>query len=139
MVFFESPHRLAAALADLAAAFGADRPAAVCRELTKTYEEVRRGPLAELAGWAADERAGRDHAGGRRARRGAGRRRGAGAELAARGGRAQEARRCRAAQGRPSPRSAAQAGLPKRVVFDAVVAGKSRRAVQPGTRWPADH
>src|SRR5664280_2525038 len=52
-VFFEAPHRLAAALADLAAAFGADRPAAVCRELTKTYEEVRRAPLAELAAWAA--------------------------------------------------------------------------------------
>ncbi|SFK84737.1 16S rRNA (cytidine(1402)-2'-O)-methyltransferase [Geodermatophilus ruber] len=53
MVFFESPHRLADALADAAAAFGDDRAAAVCRELTKTHEEVRRGPLAELAGWAA--------------------------------------------------------------------------------------
>src|SRR3954462_474203 len=54
MVFYESPHRLAEALADAVAAFGADRPAAVCRELTKTHEEVRRGPLGELAGWAAD-------------------------------------------------------------------------------------
>jgi 16S rRNA (cytidine1402-2'-O)-methyltransferase len=54
MVFFESPHRLAATLADAAAAFGDDRPAAVCRELTKTHEEVRRGGLAELATWAAD-------------------------------------------------------------------------------------
>jgi 16S rRNA (cytidine1402-2'-O)-methyltransferase len=54
MVFFESPHRLAEALADAAAAFGDARQAAVCRELTKTYEEIRRGPLAELAGWAAD-------------------------------------------------------------------------------------
>jgi 16S rRNA (cytidine1402-2'-O)-methyltransferase len=54
MVFFESPHRLAATLADAAAAFGEDRPAAVCRELTKTHEEVRRGGLAELAAWAAD-------------------------------------------------------------------------------------
>ena len=52
-VFFEAPHRLAATLTDLAAAFGADRPAAVCRELTKTYEEVRRGPLGDLAAWAA--------------------------------------------------------------------------------------
>jgi 16S rRNA (cytidine1402-2'-O)-methyltransferase len=52
MVFFEAPHRLAASLADLAAAFGDDRPAAVCRELTKTHEEVRRGPLSELVTWA---------------------------------------------------------------------------------------
>jgi 16S rRNA (cytidine1402-2'-O)-methyltransferase len=53
MVFFEAPHRLAAALLALAEAFGQERPAAVCRELTKTYEEVRRGPLGELAEWAA--------------------------------------------------------------------------------------
>lgn len=52
MVFFEAPHRLAAALATMADGLGADRPAAVCRELTKTYEEVRRGSLAELAAWA---------------------------------------------------------------------------------------
>ncbi|MDL4772382.1 MULTISPECIES: 16S rRNA (cytidine(1402)-2'-O)-methyltransferase [Thermomonosporaceae] len=54
MVFFEAPHRLAATLGAMAEAFGAARPAAVCRELTKTYEEVVRGPLGELAGWAAD-------------------------------------------------------------------------------------
>jgi 16S rRNA (cytidine1402-2'-O)-methyltransferase len=54
MVFFESPHRLADALTDAAGAFGPGRAAAVCRELTKTHEEVRRGPLAELAAWAAD-------------------------------------------------------------------------------------
>ena len=54
LVFFEAPSRLAAALTDLAAAFGTDRPAAVCRELTKLHEEVRRGPLGELAAWAAD-------------------------------------------------------------------------------------
>jgi len=53
MVFFEAPHRLAASLTDFVTAFGADRSAAVCRELTKTYEEVRRGVLAELADWAA--------------------------------------------------------------------------------------
>ncbi len=52
MVFFEAPHRLGAMLAALVTAFGAERPAAVCRELTKTYEEVLRGPLSELAGWA---------------------------------------------------------------------------------------
>jgi 16S rRNA (cytidine1402-2'-O)-methyltransferase len=54
MVFFESPHRLADALTDAAATFGPSRPAAVCRELTKTHEEVRRGALEELASWAAD-------------------------------------------------------------------------------------
>ncbi|PFG38878.1 16S rRNA (cytidine1402-2'-O)-methyltransferase [Georgenia soli] len=54
MVFFESPHRLAATLADMAEAFGPDRRAAVCRELTKTYEEVRREPLGDLAAWAQD-------------------------------------------------------------------------------------
>jgi 16S rRNA (cytidine1402-2'-O)-methyltransferase len=54
LVFFEAPHRVTGALADLAAVFGDDRPAAVCRELTKTYEEIRRGPLAALATWAAE-------------------------------------------------------------------------------------
>ena len=52
MVFFEAPHRTGAALAAMAEAFGADRPAAVCRELTKTHEEVRRGGLGSLAAWA---------------------------------------------------------------------------------------
>jgi 16S rRNA (cytidine1402-2'-O)-methyltransferase len=54
VVFFESPHRLAGTLADAAQALGGDRRAAVCRELTKTYEEVRRGTLAELAAWAEE-------------------------------------------------------------------------------------
>lgn len=54
LVFFESPRRLPATLASMAEVFGADRRAAVCRELTKTYEEVRRGPLAELVEWAGD-------------------------------------------------------------------------------------
>jgi len=52
IVLFEAPHRLPATLSDMAEAFGADRQAAVCRELTKTYEEVRRGTLAELVAWA---------------------------------------------------------------------------------------
>jgi 16S rRNA (cytidine1402-2'-O)-methyltransferase len=54
MVFFDAPTRVAATLADMAAAFGDDRQAAVCRELTKLYEEVARGSLAELVAWAAD-------------------------------------------------------------------------------------
>ncbi|MCX4097154.1 16S rRNA (cytidine(1402)-2'-O)-methyltransferase [Nocardia sp. alder85J] len=52
VVFFEAPHRLADCLADATAVLGGDRRAAVCRELTKTYEEVVRGTLAELADWA---------------------------------------------------------------------------------------
>jgi len=54
LVFFEAPHRTAAALAAMAEAWGGDRSAAVCRELTKTHEEVRRGSLDELAAWAAE-------------------------------------------------------------------------------------
>jgi 16S rRNA (cytidine1402-2'-O)-methyltransferase len=53
MIFFEAPHRLDSTLAAMAVAFGPARPAAVCRELTKTYEEVRRGGLADLAAWAS--------------------------------------------------------------------------------------
>ena len=56
MVFFEAPHRIAETLRAMAEAFGADRPAAVCRELTKTYEEVLRGPLADVVA-EADARA----------------------------------------------------------------------------------
>jgi 16S rRNA (cytidine1402-2'-O)-methyltransferase len=52
MVFFEAPHRTAATLQAMAAAFGGQRRAAVCRELTKTHEEIRRAGLAELAAWA---------------------------------------------------------------------------------------
>ena len=55
MVFFEAPHRAAVTLSAMVQAFGADRLGAVCRELTKTYEEIRRGPLQELADWATSE------------------------------------------------------------------------------------
>ena len=54
LIFFESPRRIGQTLGELAAAFGADRPAAVCRELTKTHEEVLRGTLGELAGQLSD-------------------------------------------------------------------------------------
>ena len=53
-VYFESGRRLAATLAELAASHGEDRPAVVCRELTKTHEEIKRGTLAELAAWAVE-------------------------------------------------------------------------------------
>ncbi len=52
MVFFEAPHRLVESLQDAAAIFGTDRRGAICREMTKTYEETIRGSLAELLNWA---------------------------------------------------------------------------------------
>lgn len=55
MIFFEAPHRIAATLTDMAAAFGADRLGSVSRELTKTYEETVRGTLGELSHWAQGE------------------------------------------------------------------------------------
>ncbi|WP_121063190.1 16S rRNA (cytidine(1402)-2'-O)-methyltransferase [Chachezhania antarctica] len=49
LIFYEAPHRVAASLTDMADTLGADRTAALCRELTKKFEEIRRGTLAELA------------------------------------------------------------------------------------------
>jgi 16S rRNA (cytidine1402-2'-O)-methyltransferase len=54
MVFFEAPHRTADVLADMSELWGESRAAAVCRELTKTHEEVRRGSLLELVAWAKE-------------------------------------------------------------------------------------
>ena len=54
LIFFESPRRAAATLTRMAEVFGADRAAALCRELTKDYEEVRRGTLGQLAEGADD-------------------------------------------------------------------------------------
>ncbi|WP_425566242.1 16S rRNA (cytidine(1402)-2'-O)-methyltransferase [Sporichthya brevicatena] len=121
-VYFEAPHRLAESLAAMAEAFGADRRAAVCRELTKTYEEVRRGGLAELAAWAADGVRGEITvvvAGAPPVEAGAVEP----AELAAR-----VADREAAGETRKEAIAAvaAAAGLPKRDVFDAVVAAKRR-------------
>jgi 16S rRNA (cytidine1402-2'-O)-methyltransferase len=129
IVVFEAPHRLPAALAAMAAAFGPDRPAAVCRELTKTYEEVRRGALAELAAWA-----------------GAGVRgevtvvvAGAPPESAAAVTpsrlAASVAAREEAGEARKEAIAAvaAAAGVPKRVVFDAVVAARQPPLSLPPT------
>ena len=55
MVFFEAPHRLVETLDDALAVFGPNRRAAICRELTKTYEETVRGTLADLKAWSARE------------------------------------------------------------------------------------
>lgn len=56
MVFFESPHRIAESLEDAAKVFGPNRLASVSRELTKKFEETKRGTLAELADWAKDQK-----------------------------------------------------------------------------------
>ena len=56
LIFLEAPTRIAASLAAAAEILGGSRQAAVGRELTKLYEEVRRGPLEELAAWAAEEK-----------------------------------------------------------------------------------
>lgn len=122
-VYFEAPHRLAATLADLASAFGADRPAAVCRELSKTYEEVRRAGLADLSRWAGSGVRGE-------------------ITLVVQGAVDRPATdidptdlaaQVRLLEARGAPRKAAIAmvaqanGIPKRVVFDAVAANKAPR------------
>ncbi|WP_042412696.1 16S rRNA (cytidine(1402)-2'-O)-methyltransferase [Streptacidiphilus anmyonensis] len=121
MVFFESPHRIEESLKAMAEAFGAERDAAVCRELTKTYEEVKRGGLGELAAWAADGVRGEITvvvAGAPAAAPTAV----DAAELARR-----VALRVDAGEHRKEAIAAVavEAGLPKREVFDAVVAAKS--------------
>lgn len=121
LVYFEAPHRLDDTLAAMAEVFGAERRAAVCRELTKTYEEVRRGGLGELAAWAAEGVRGEitvvvegapEPAPG---------------EVDA----GELVRRVRVREEAGERRKeaiaavAAEAGLPKREVFDAVVAAKN--------------
>ena len=121
MVFFEATHRITETLKDMADAFGADRAAAVCRELTKTYEEVRRGPLGELAAWSADGVRGEITvvvSGAAPAAPGAHTAESLAALVAAREA-AGEHRKTAIAE------VAAQLGLPKREVFDAVVAAKT--------------
>lgn len=55
MLFYEAPHRIAATMEAMVAAFGEDRPAAIARELTKMYETVRQGTLGELSAWIAGD------------------------------------------------------------------------------------
>jgi 16S rRNA (cytidine1402-2'-O)-methyltransferase len=126
MVYFEAPHRLGETLTAMADAFGADRPAAVCRELTKTYEEVRRGPLGELAAWAAQGVRGEitvvvAGAGPKRAD-----------EVTPDDLAALVAGREAAGEHRKAAIAAvaAQTGVPKRAVFDAVVAAKEGSSAQ---------
>ncbi|MFI9393736.1 16S rRNA (cytidine(1402)-2'-O)-methyltransferase [Streptomyces bauhiniae] len=120
LVYFEAPHRLDDTLAAMAEVFGADRRAAVCRELTKTYEEVKRGPLADLAAWAAEGVRGEITVVVEGAPE-------TGPEELDAG---ELVRRVRIREDAGERRKeaiaavAAEAGLPKRVVFDAVVAAK---------------
>jgi 16S rRNA (cytidine1402-2'-O)-methyltransferase len=133
MVFFEAPHRLEATLSAMAEAFGPDRRAAVCRELTKTYEEVRRGGLGELAGWAGGEVRGEITVvvAGSSGTLGSGVGVGVGVGVGeAAGGLAALASRVAAREAAGETRKeaiaavAAELGIAKRTVFDAVVAGK---------------
>ncbi|MGP3922354.1 16S rRNA (cytidine(1402)-2'-O)-methyltransferase [Streptomyces sp. 8N616] len=136
LVYFEAPHRLDDTLAAMAEVFGPERRAAVCRELTKTYEEVRRGPLKDLAAWAAEGVRGEITV----VVEGAappGPQELDPAELARRVAVREEAgeRRKEAIAA-----VAADAGLPKRQVFDAVVAAKnaSRRNACPRGDGPRE-
>ena len=124
LVYFEAPHRLAASLAAMAEVFGAGRRAAVCRELTKTYEEVRRGTLEELAAWAEEGVRGEITVVVEGAPAPSGREVDA-AELVRRVAAREEAgeRRKEAIAA-----VAREAGVPKREVFDAVVAAKNSGA-----------
>jgi len=129
-VLFEAPGRLAATLADLAATCAADRPAAVCRELTKIHEEVRRGSLADLAAAAADGTIvargemviviGDDRAGSRRGASSAG-----DAEDGLARARAEVERLVAdgAARGDAARRVAAASGIPRRRLYGAGSAG----------------
>ncbi|MEU9054618.1 16S rRNA (cytidine(1402)-2'-O)-methyltransferase [Streptomyces sp. NPDC048384] len=124
LVYFEAPHRLDDTLAAMAEVFGAERRAAVCRELTKTYEEVRRGGLGELAEWAAEGVRGEITVVVE----------GAPEKGAEEVDAAEFVRRVRIREEAGERRKeaiaavAAEAGVPKREVFDAVVAAKKAGA-----------
>ncbi|MGK5627139.1 16S rRNA (cytidine(1402)-2'-O)-methyltransferase [Streptomyces sp. URMC 123] len=127
LVYFEAPHRLDDTLAAMAEVLGAERRAAVCRELTKTYEEVKRGPLKELAAWAAEGVRGEITIVVE----------GAPAPVPGDLDPAELARRVAVRESAGERRKeaiaavAAEAGLPKREVFDAVVAAKTAKSAKP--------
>jgi 16S rRNA (cytidine1402-2'-O)-methyltransferase len=133
LVFFESPRRLSVTLAELAVAFGRERSAVVCRELTKTHEEICRGSLGDLADWAAAGVRGevtivvggcpdrhRGHQGTAGQRRAGGPADGApsGADIASVVAGWQQAGLSKKAA---IAAVAAELGLPRRVVYDAVI------------------
>ncbi|MGW7079562.1 16S rRNA (cytidine(1402)-2'-O)-methyltransferase [Streptomyces sp. NPDC054871] len=127
LVYFEAPHRIDDTLVAMAEAFGDERRAAVCRELTKTYEEVKRGSLKELAEWAADGVRGEITVVVE----------GAPEKSPGDLGPDELVRRVRVREEAGERRKeaiaavAAEAGLPKRDVFDAVVAAKNAARATP--------
>lgn len=127
LVYFEAPHRIDDTLVAMAEAFGDERRAAVCRELTKTYEEVKRGSLKELAEWAADGVRGEITVVVE----------GAPEKSPGDLGPEELVRRVRVREEAGERRKeaiaavAADAGLPKRDVFDAVVAAKNAARAAP--------
>lgn len=127
LVYFEAPHRIDDTLVAMAEAFGDERRAAVCRELTKTYEEVKRGSLKELAEWAADGVRGEITVVVE----------GAPEKSPGDLGPDELVRRVRVREEAGERRKeaiaavAADAGLPKRDVFDAVVAAKNAARATP--------
>lgn len=123
MVFFEAPHRTAVALEAMGAEFGSERSAVLCRELTKTYEEIVRGSLAELQAWAAGGVRGEVTlvVAGWDEQRPAGGASDYVAEVLAREAAGTPRKEAIAA-------SAKHFGVPKREVYDAVVAAKPTRA-----------
>ena len=135
-MFFEAGRRTGGTLAELAAAFGPGRSAVVCRELSKTHEEIRRGTLGELAEWAADGLlgevtlvvAGSPARAGARPAAAAGRPGEAGRALTPAEAAAAAAAEVAAREAAGTPRKeaiaavAAESGLRKRAVYDAVVA-----------------
>ncbi|MEU6677862.1 16S rRNA (cytidine(1402)-2'-O)-methyltransferase [Streptomyces sp. NPDC046853] len=127
LVYFEAPHRIDDTLVAMAEAFGEERRAAVCRELTKTYEEVKRGSLKELAQWAADGVRGEITVVVE----------GAPEKSPGDLGPDELVRRVRVREEAGERRKeaiaavAAEAGLPKRDVFDAVVAAKNAARSAP--------
>lgn len=151
MVFFESRRRVGATLSALAGAFGPDRPAVACRELTKTHEEIRRGTLGDLVEWAGSDPlgeitlvvAGAPAGVGARSGRARSRWRQADpADLAHAVEQAAAQVAAREAAGTPRRQAIAdvarESGLPRREVYDAVVRGPQRapagvdRPIGPG-------
>ena len=129
LVFFEAARRAGTTLAELAAAFGPDRRAVVCRELSKTHEEIRRGTLGELAEWVAGGLLGEVTlvVAGSPARPGARH-----AAVAGRAGAAEAAAEVVAREAAGTPRKEAiaavakESGLRKRDVYAAVVVARRR-------------